>query len=162
MNDDVPTVDAGAEVLGRIVESSRNLVLLDTADSGDFVERLRLLTRRSGQSLYLWKQETGLLSLREGDLVVPGCRRLTDALRFIRRSMHFGIYLLQDVGELLRPQDTVLLAQIARLNDGPARRVVLMGPADDYSESLRAVSLQLSVSGGEHQRPRLRDGRWVR
>ena len=159
---ETPVTDAGAEVLARIVESDRNIVLLETGDNADFVERLRRLARRSGQALYLWRQESGLLSLREGDMAVPGCRRLTDALRFVRRSMHFGVYLFEDAGTLLRPPDMVLLTQIARLGDGPARRVVLMGEATGYGESLDAISMRLSVSSGGMQRPRLRDGRWVR
>lgn len=162
MNAETPAIDAGAEVLERIVTSERNVVLLETGDNAGFIERLRRVARRSGQALYLWRQESGLLSLREGDMAVPGCRRLTDALRFVRRSMHFGIYLFDDVGALLRPPDMVLLTQIARLGDGPARRVVLMGDAVDRGEALDAISLRLSVSGGDRRRPRLRDGRWVR
>jgi hypothetical protein len=153
---------ASADLLERIVESPHNIVLLETGDAGGFVDQLRQLARHSGQALYLWQADSGLLSLREGDMAVPGCRRLTDALRFVRRSMHFGVYLVDGGSELLRPQDMVLLGQISRLREGPARKVVLMGESLTLNDTLEPLCLRLSVSGGDQRRPRLRDGRWVR
>lgn len=152
---------AGAQLLERIVDSEQNLVLLETDDPEALVDPFRQLCKRSGQALYVWRGDTGLTSLRDGDMLVPGSKRLTDALRFVRRSMHFGIYLMQNATSALRPQDMALLLQIARLRDGPARRVVLMGANKGLNESLEALCMRLSISGGDQPRPRLRDGRWV-
>lgn len=151
----------GAQLLERIVESPQNLVLLEVAQPATMVDQLRMVTRRSGQALYLWQEDTGMLSLREGDMLVPGSKRLTDALRFVRRSMHFGIYLIDADIDALRPPDLALLLQIARLRDAPSRRVVLMAPELAVHDSLEPLSLRLSISGGDQARPRLRDGRWV-
>lgn len=161
MSVEAPSTATDAEVLERIVESDHDVVLLTANDGAGLVRRLRQLVRRSGQALYLWRQETGLLSLRDGDVPVPGGRRLTDALRIVQRSMHFGIYLFDGAGEILRPQDRALLAHIAQGHDGPVRRVVLMDADCDYDAELQAVSLRLRVNGGDQRRPRLRDGRWV-
>lgn len=151
----------GAQLLERIVDSPQNVVLLEVANPMAIVDQLRLVARRSGQALYLWQDETGMLSLREGDMLVPGSKRLTDALRFVRRSMHFGIYLVNAGMDALRPPDLSLLLQIARLRDAPSRRVVLMAPRFPVHESLEPLSVRLSISGGDQPRPRLRDGRWV-
>lgn len=151
----------GAQLLERIVGSSQNVVLLEVKHPATMVDQLRLVARRSGQALYLWQEETGMLSLREGDMLVPGSRRLTDALRFVRRSMHFGIYLIDAGMDVLRPPDLALLLQIARLRDAPSRRVVLMAPEFPVHDSLEPLSLRLSISGGDQARPKLRDGRWV-
>lgn len=117
---------------------------------------------RSGQAVYLWQDDAGLRSMREGGMQVQVSNRLTDTLRFIRRSMHFGIYLVQVEASGLSPQSINLLAEIGRLKDGPSRRVVLLGRNPVIDERLESVSLRLSVSGGDTGRPRLRDGRWVR
>lgn len=161
MSVEIAQNQAGAQLLERIVDSAQNLVLLETDNPTALIDPFRQLTKRSGQALYLWRADTGLMSLREGDMLVPATRRLTDTLRYVRRSMHFGIYLLQDAAAALRPQDMALLMQIARLRDGPSRRVVLMGASENLNENLETLCLHLSIRGGDHPRPRLRDGRWV-
>ncbi len=153
---------AATALLERIVDAPRNLIVLDTSQADELIEELRLLTRRSGQAVYLWQDATGLRSMREGDMQIQVSNRLTDTLRFIRRSMHFGIYLMQVDTSRLSPQSINLLAEIGRLKDGPSRRVVLIGSSPKIDDRLEAVSLRLSVSGGDKGRPRLRDGRWVR
>ena len=149
-------------LLEHIVESPRNLILLETTQAEDFVAQLRQLARRSGQALYLWTPDTGLMSLRDGDVQVQGSRRLADTLRFIRRSMHFGIYLVAAENVLLTPQVNILLAQIGRLHDEPSRRVVLYAEQLEVSDVLENLSLRLGISNSNQAQPRLRDGRWVR
>lgn len=161
MSVDVAQNQTATQLLERIVDSGQNVVLLETDSPASLIDPFRQLSKHSGQALYLWRAEVGMMSLRGGDSVVPGTRRLTDALRFVRRSMHFGIYVLQDAALALRPQDMALLMQIARLRDGPARRVVMMGASATLNENLEALCLRLSVRGANRPRPRLRDGRWV-
>ena len=151
-----------AALLERIVDAPGNLIVVDTAHSDELVDQFRLLARRSGQAVYLWHPDIGLRSMREGDLQVQGSKRLADTLRFIRRSMHFGIYLMQvDVADLA-PQNVNLLVDIGRLRDGPSRRVVLLGHNPSVSGRLADAGLHLSLSAFEQGTPRLRDGRWVR
>ncbi len=151
-----------AALLERIVDAPGNLVIVDTGNSDELIDQCRMLARRSGQAVYLWHPEIGLRSMREGDLQVQGSKRLADTLRFIRRSMHFGIYLMQIEVADLSPQNVNLLVDIGRLKDGPSRRVVLLGHNPDVSGRLADASLHLNLSAVEHGTPRLRDGRWVR
>lgn len=156
---EVAQSQASSQLLERIVASEQNLVLLEVEQPEELAEPFRALVKHSGQAVYLWRAGEGMSSLRDGDIAVPGSHRLTEALRFVRRSMHFGIYLLENVTAILQPQDIALLLQIAKLRDGPSRRVVLMGPKQLINENLDALCLHLSISSGG--RPRLRDGRWV-
>ena len=149
-------------LLQRIVEAPGNLIVVDTCHSDELIDQCRLLARRSGQAVYLWHPEVGLRSMREGDLQVQGRNRLADTLRFIRRSMHFGIYLMQVEVAGLSPQNVNLLVDIGRLKDGPSRRVVLLGNNPEVNGRLGDASLHLSLSSIEQGTPRLRDGRWVR
>lgn len=151
-----------AALLERIVDAPRNLIVLDTARPDELVEQLRQLARRSGQALYLWQPGVGLRSLREGDMPVQVGARLGDSLQFIRRSMHFGVYLLHIDEVRPSPRSLALLSEISRLRDGPSRRVVLFGSNPAVPENLLAAGLRLSLSGSDQTRPRLRDGRWIR
>ena len=79
------------------------------------VAQFRLLAMRTGQSVYYWRDDDGITSLRERDVRVPGSKRVTDALRYILQSMQFGIYLFTDYEEHLRAPNIGLLRQIARI-----------------------------------------------
>ena len=151
-----------AALLERIVDAPSNLVIVDTGHSDELIDECRLLARRSGQAVYLWHPDVGLRSMREGDLQVQGSQRLADSLRFIRRSMHFGIYLMQVEVADLSPQHINLLVDIGRLKDGPSRRVALLGHNPSVEGRLDDVSVHLNLSAVDPGTPRLRDGRWVR
>lgn len=148
-------------LLERIIDAPCNLIIVETSQAPELVAEMRLLARHSGQALYLWSEEEGLYSLRDGSIQVDEGASLSDTLRFIRRSMHFGVYLLRLEHDQLSPQHVAALAEIARLQDGPARRVVLLMRDGTVAPRLGALSLHLRLAGGEATRPRLRDGRWV-
>ena len=82
---------------------------------------------RTGTSMYLWDPDGGISSLRESGLRVPGSKRITDALRYVLQSMHFGIYLFTGFEDHLKPPDTVLLRRISRIHTGNERKIVFLG-----------------------------------
>lgn len=158
------SVDAnvGNDVFDRILSASGPLVALKTNDTALLVEQFRLVARRTGQAVYLWRHAEGLVSLRDAQMRVPGCLRLGDALRYISQSLHFGVYLLDMPGGVPSATDGALLRQLSRAQTGHVRRVVLVGA----SPSLLATfeSDVVLVEADWHARsaaPRLRDGRWV-
>ncbi|MBS0569750.1 MAG: hypothetical protein JSS28_04030 [Proteobacteria bacterium] len=145
----------------RIVESSRNLIAIRTANTPDVIAQFRVLALRTGQSVYYWQDEAGITSLRERDLRVPGSKRATDALRYILQSPQFGIYLFSDFAEHLRPPNTGLLRQIARSRVVAGRKVVFVGETIAMPEGMDALVEVISHQPVAGTRPRLRDGRWV-
>lgn len=149
-------------LLERIVDAPSNLIVLETRHGEELLEEMRVRARLSGQALYSWTRGAGLRSLRDGSMQVQVTGSLTDTLRFVARSMHFGIYLLQLEGITLTPEHVLALGEIGRMQDGPARRVVLLGLDACADPRIAAASLRLRVSGQDEARPRLRDGRWVR
>ncbi len=159
----MPTAaNAGLEVFERIIDAPGSLVALDTDDGAQLIEQFRLIARRSGQAIYMWRGNEGLTGLREAQMKVPGCLRLGDALRYILQSLHFGVYVLF-IGDLvLSATDSALLRQISRTPTEHVRRVVLV---DASSLAIGALENTLVRLGGQtilsRTRPRLRDGRWV-
>lgn len=155
------TIPAGAEILERIVTARGNLIALEGGEEVGLVGQLRLLVRRTGQTVYVWNPETGLGNLREEQGGLPGSQRLNVALRYVQQSNHFGIYFLQRLPLPLSMGDATLLRQLARATTGHVRRIVLLDPPDVLVNSFNDVLVRLSCQSKAVQRPRLRDGRWL-
>ena len=145
----------------QIVKADGNLVGIETPDVDETIAQFRQLAIRGGQAVYLWDPEAGISALRETELRVPGSKRLPDALRFILQSMQFGVYLLRDFEEQLKPPNTSLLRRLARIRTGNERKLVFIASTLAFPEDLDALVERMSTRGDATARPRLRDGRWV-
>lgn len=149
------------KLLDRIVESAQHLIVLETVNAGEMVAQMRTLSMRGGTSVYAWDAETGIVSLRESGLNVPGSKRLGDALRYVMQSMHFGIYLFVGVAAHLRPVDTLLLRRISRMQTVNERKLVFVGERIEMPEELDGMFDWISAESEQRPHLRLRDGRWV-
>lgn len=149
------------KLLDRIIESPRHLFALDTANADDLLVQMRVLAMRGGTSIYAWEPEGGLASLRESGLNVPGSKRLTDALRYVMQSTHFGIYLFAGFPGHLRPGDTLLLRRISRMPTTNERKLVFLGSHVELPEALDGMFDRLAAESASRLQLRLRDGRWV-
>ena len=86
---------------------------------------------------------------------------MTDALRYVLQSMHFGIYLFVDFAEHLRPAETLMLRRIARLQAANERKLVFVGGRVELPEELDGMYERVAAENEMHRQLRLRDGRWV-
>ena len=161
MESDFTEVFVTPKLFDHIVQSPQNLIAIETADTADVIAQFRLLAMRTGQSVYCWQEDSGITSLREHDVRVPGSERVTDALRYILQSMQFGVYLFTDYAEHLRPPNLGLLRQIARSHSVKVRKVVFVGATLRMPEAMNDPIEYIAHRPVEHSRPRLRDGRWV-
>lgn len=158
---DPVSMQAGGDVLERILATSSGLVLLQSEDIDLLVEQLRALVRRSGQAVYLWQPGAGLSSLRDAHVRVPDCLRLCNALRYMQQSMHFGVYFLSGLQLPLSATDDSLLRQLASAPQGFLRRVVLLNAPAALAEHLGDRADHLTCYESQPRRLRLRDGRWL-
>ncbi|MBB3228465.1 hypothetical protein FHW69_003100 [Luteibacter sp. Sphag1AF] len=153
---------SGTEVFESILSAAGPLVALDTDDSAPLLDQFRLVARRTGQAVYLWRQGEGLCSLRDAQMRVPGCVRLGDALRYILQSLHFGVYLVEMPEGVPSATDSALLRQLARAQTEHVRRVVLLGASSSLLGALDNVVARVDADWRTRTvKPRLRDGRWV-
>jgi hypothetical protein len=154
--------NVGTDVFDRILSASGPLVALKASDTTLLLEQFRLVARRTGQAVYLWRHAEGLVSLRDAQMRVPGCFRLGDALRYILQSLHFGVYLLDMPPGVPSATDGALLRQLSRAQTGHVRRVVLVGASPSL---LATFENDVVIVDADWQArtaaPRLRDGRWV-
>lgn len=153
------TRNAGA-LLESIIDDTAVVQLVETDVPQPLVAQLARVMRRRGQALYSWRPGDGLISLREGEVPVPGCLRLDEVLRYILNSMHFGVFLLGGMTPPLSVPDLALLRQVARTPTAHVRRVVILGSDTSLAQDVQEARL---IRRREHARirPRLRDGRWV-
>ena len=149
------------KLFDRIVQSPQNLIAIETPNAADVLAQFRLLALRTGQSVYYWQPDTGIASLRERDVRVPGSKRATEALRYILQSMQFGVYLFSDFAEHLRQPNLGLLRQISRIRSGNGRKVVFIGEKVHLPEGMDDLVERISHQSVASVHPRLRDGRWV-
>ena len=162
-----PVVEKKAELpvvqklLDRIVRSPQHLIALETSSVGETVAQMRVLAMRGGTSIYAWDPEGGLASLRESGMHVPGSKRMSDALRYVLQSMHFGVYLFVDFEEHLKPADVLLLRRISRTPTSNERKLAFVGTGVELPEELDGLYERVAVESEMHRQLRLRDGRWV-
>jgi len=152
----------GTDVFDRILSASGPLVALQTGETNQLIDQFRLVARRTGQAVYLWRHAEGLASLRDAQMRVPGCTRLGDALRYISQSLHFGVYLLDMPPGPPSATDGALLRQLARAQTGHVRRVVLMGASPSLLATFEDDIIRVDADWrARAAAPRLRDGRWI-
>ncbi len=152
---------AGTDVFARILEASSGLVILDCVDVRASVLEFRALARRTGQAVYLWEPEVGMSSLRDTHGRFPDCQRLGGALRFMRQSMHFGVYLMLGLELPLAAADAAVLRQLARAQTEHLRRVVLISPPAALTEYLTDIAACVRYDNTPGRHLRMRDGRWL-
>jgi len=150
------------KLLEQILKAPGNLIAMETTHVNDALVQFRTLAMRTGTSMYLWDPDGGISSLRESGLRVPGSKRITDALRYVLQSMHFGIYLFVDFSAHLKSADTVLLRRISRMQGANERKLVFVSSAFELPEELDGMFERLAVDDEKQPRMRLRDGRWIK
>jgi len=146
----------------QLLESTQNLVAIETEDVADMVAQFRQLAVRSGQAVYLWQNDAGLLSLREGEVSVPGIQEVADVLRLILHSPHFGVYLFHDFAELIRLPTMAILRQVARKISGNKWKVILIGKKMQFPEGIEEhIEWLVQDKKLPSGRPQLRNGQWI-
>lgn len=144
-----------------ILDQSANVITLETKDVEGAVDQFRTLSRRAGQSVYLWSYGRGLESLKEQDISVPGSRNLVEALRFVVQSMQFGIYVFKGFEGEMRGPCLRLLKRIAAPRTGNQRKLVLLGQHVELPPAIARISSRLAFSESASVNLRLRGGRWM-
>mgnify|MGYP001602851919 CR=1 FL=1 len=157
----MPTPSSGHDVFERILAAPAGVVAVRSEDGEALLEQFRGIARHSGQAVYLWRPGQGLSSLRDAYARVPDAQRLGQALRYMQQSMHFGVYLLQELELPLAATDLTLLRQLARATTGHLRRVVLLNAPKALVEQLGDLIASIESEPERRQRLRLRDGRWL-
>jgi hypothetical protein len=163
-----PSIFITPEVFERIVESERNLLAIDTRREEEILAQFQRFALRSGRAVYAWNEREGIVSLREGDVRVPGSMRLIEALRHISSSIHFGVYLFRGLPAQMqystwRGQCMAFLRQIARGRGqgGNIRKIVLIDEKATFGDPLDDLIERITDDPNPPKRIKLRDGRWV-
>lgn len=161
MAPEIRPAQAGNHILDRILEARTPVLVLETGQPEVLVRQIRQRVLHSGQAVYLWKEDAGLCSLREDGVRIPGCLRAGDTLRYVLRSVCFGVYLMAGLEMPLKPSHLSLLQRISRAETPFVRRVVLFSDGPGLGQSLDGIATVLPHYPVAPTRLHLRDGRWV-
>lgn len=160
METDAPMEQVEDGLLDRILAADSVLIALRCDDADALTEALRNIAQRTGKALYLWRARVGLCRLPGRNETVPDVVHLADALRFIERSPHFGVYFIADPPLEWSADLLALLRRIAQIDPRQPRRLVLLGTLADLPAALSARELAWGRPVGAQLR--LRHGAWVR
>jgi hypothetical protein len=157
------TEAAFAQLLYQQIDAAESrLVVVYTRSHAEVSKNFEPFARNTGYSIYSWTLDRGFISLRENGVVVPGTRRMPDALRFIQQSAHFGVYLVPCAGSIFTPPLVAQLRQVARIEDGVMRKIVLLSEDGDIPATLSSYCAHVQIEPRSRAPLRLRDGRWIR
>ncbi len=113
--------------LAKVIESDFRLATLETANPDRVFDVFKRLTLTTGRAIYGWSPDNGLYRLGTERIFIPQTRSVGDALSYIAASRHYGIYLMQDLGNsLAKPSVQRAISRILDKEDGVRRLVVIV------------------------------------
>lgn len=125
-------------IIQRVLDSNYHLAAIETDESDRLIALFKRLTLTTGRAVYQWSADAGLYRLGVEHIFIPRTRAPADVLAYVSASRHYGIYLLQDFDNALgKASIQRMLDDIAGLDDGVKRLVILVGPSISIPESLR-------------------------
>ncbi|MEO6075510.1 MAG: hypothetical protein ABIP56_01765 [Dokdonella sp.] len=142
--------------------ADKNLIVMSTSEPSVALSQLRQLAMRGGQAVYVWEPQLGIAPMRDVTARIAGTERLGDALRYIHRSRHFGIYVFMRAERELRAEHTGLLQAISDGDNPAARKLAFLGSSFNMPADLVDSVEYLRCNGSSTARLRLRDGKWLR
>lgn len=158
---DLPAPTLGHDVFDQVLAAAAGVVAVRCGDDASLVAHFRDIARHTGQAVYLWQPGQGLSSLRDAHARVPDAQRLGQALRYMQQSMHFGVYVLQQLELPMAVSDLALLRRLARAPTANLRRVVLLNAPPPLVDQLGDLIVTLDGAPEQPPRLRLRNGRWL-
>lgn len=142
-----------------LLARDERILVIDSGDPAGTVQQFKMFAGQTGKAMYLWRPGEGLTSLKVVDMRVPGSTRLTEALRYIANSKHYGVYGFVDFEGHLKVDSIQLLRDIAKSRTGYERRVVLITGGVKLPRNLEDQCARVEHQPRRHLR--LRDGRWI-
>lgn len=148
-----------AQQVDDLLERPERILTVRSEDPDATMHRLEGHARHTGKAVYVWHPDQGLQSLKVNDMGVPGSARLSDALRYIANSRHYGVYAFVDFETQLNLSCIQLLHDIANMNTGNDRKIILVGR--EFRLPTKLAGLAAHLEHARERKLRMRDGRWV-
>lgn len=145
-----------------LLSADRNLIVMSTPEPLVALSQLCQLAMRGGQAVYSWEPGLGIAPMRDLRARIASTERLGDALRYIQRSRHFGIYVLVGAERELLAEHTGLLQAISEDGSPATRKLAFLCSSFNMPADLVDSVEYLRCNGASTARLRLRDGKWQR
>ena len=129
--------DKSFHFFDRLVDQSASFYYIQTLELESLGKRLASYQEFTGKVTYQWSQGTGLRRFDIPHIILPKTQDFLYALQHIRKSIHFGIYLVTGFNEALR-QPAALNEIQAYLNSYHAARklIIFADPNPDIPKEM--------------------------
>lgn len=118
---------SGTFNLSRIIDSDFRIAALETPSPDAILDVFKRLTLSTGRAIYGWSPENGLYRLGTERIFIPHTRSVSDAIRYVAASRHYGIYVLKDMAEALaNPSIQRGLERLLQRDDSIRRLLIMM------------------------------------
>lgn len=135
---------ASDQAIQMLINTKANMVALESHDPWQLIARFRKTANQTGESYYVWRKGRSLGRLGIGHFEIPNTASPETALRYIARSKHYGVYILQDMLPSLADRRVAdLLFQIAEGNTSVKRKIILLEQKLVLPEPVRPLFQQL-------------------
>jgi hypothetical protein len=116
-----------AALFKQLIDTDRRVVCIETDSPKIIGDYLWKLSMSMGWALYNWSSLNGLYRTGMEHLFIPRTNTPEGALSYVRRSNHFGIYLLNDFCDYLENRAVVQsIEHISQREDGLKQLVVII------------------------------------
>ncbi|MCC5857961.1 MAG: hypothetical protein JJT90_07390 [Ectothiorhodospiraceae bacterium] len=138
--------------LANVIESDFRLAALETASPERVFDVFKRLTLTTGRAVYGWSPDNGLYRLGTERIFIPQTRSVGDALSYIAASRHYGIYLMQNLGDSLsKPSVQRAVKRILEKQDSIRRLVIMVDDSCQVPAELRPYVARIRHSTGKRQ-----------
>jgi len=118
-----------AENLEKLIATDYKLIAIETASAIRTIHDFQPLVRE-GKAVYAWEQNMGLHRLEASHINIPKTQTPEMVLNYIKKSKHFGIYLLVDFQQNLYNYEILnTVEQIS--HDSSYKKIIIF--INDYS-----------------------------
>lgn len=137
--------------LTQLLEGQAGFTALRGTETEQLLGQFKRLSLTTGRAVYHWTPANGLYRLGSEHILIPRTRQPADVLTYILSSRHFGVYLLQGLGDSLAKQSLQrLVRRVAEKTDGVQRLVLLVDDATMVPRELEDVIRSVEAAPQRH------------
>ena len=136
--------DESFHFFDRLVDQTASFYYIKTKELEDLATRLASYQEFTGRVTYQWHDGSGLKRFDIPHIVLPKTQNLLMALQHIRKSIHFGIYLVTGFNEALKHPGALNEFQAYLDSYHAARKLIIFAdPNPQIPQEMRAGFVEI-------------------
>ncbi len=139
------------EQIDNIINTHLRLAMIESPRTDIIIDLFAQYGDLRGKAVYVWNNQSGLHRIGFEELPIQDTKSLMGVLKFIRTSLHYGIYLLEQFPSKRSHKANAELKRIVTANDAFHCFVALLGENINVEKNLLPHTLKI-VCDASHQK----------